>query len=70
MKTSTSPATSRSSDQDRWIRAIDLMVQNLLTADSQIRNEAKGTDCLPELLAIRTILMDDMEAMRKELING
>ena len=60
---STSPDTLRS----KYLEAYNLMICNLLEADSAIRVEAIENDCLDELLDIREDLIAHLE-QEKEIL--
>ena len=66
---STNQATLKSSE-DRFLAAIDIVLADLVMADADARVEAKRIDCLPELLTVREMLIEELRDIRNNVING
>ena len=62
----TNPDTLKS-DGDRWQEAASILKENLLRVDNQARLDAKGADCYPELLALRTMLLEELARIQDNL---
>ena len=65
----TNPATLKSSSE-RFLAAIDIITANIIKADVDARNEAKGLDCTPELLTVREIVLNTLKDLRNEVQNN
>lgn len=65
----TNPDTLKSSEE-RFLAAIDIITTNIIKADVEARNEAKGLDCTPELLTVREMVLDTLRALRDEVQNN
>ena len=59
--TTMNPATSNT---DAWLSAIDIMVRNVMRIDTEARLAAKEEDCIPELLTIQRMFLDELEELR------
>ena len=57
------------SDDQRYLAAIDIVTQSLLTPDSELRIEAKRLGVTPELLAVRTIILEELAELRNNILN-
>ena len=66
---STNPTTLKSSE-DRFLAAIDIIFADLIIADADARNEAKRIDCLPELLTVREMLLEELHNIRHNVVNN
>ena len=66
---STNPTTLKSSE-DRFLAAIDIILADLVVADADARNEAKRIDCLPELLTVREMLLEELRTIRHNVVNN
>ena len=66
---STNPTTLKSSE-DRFLAAIDIILADLVVADADARNEAKRIDCLPELLTVREMLLEELRNIRRNVVNN
>ena len=62
----TNPVTLKS-EGDRWLEATALLKENLLRVDNQARLDAKATGCYPELLALRTMLLEELDRIQDNL---
>lgn len=62
----TSPVTLKS-EGDRWLEATAILKENLLRVDNQARLDSKAAGCYPELLALRTMLLEELDRIQANL---
>ena len=62
----TNPDTLRSSE-DRWLAAVALAQTSFLRPDPEARAEAKSTDCYPELIAIRDMVLEYLTELQQNI---
>ena len=55
--------------EERFINAIDLVTDSIVTPDSRLRVEAKKLDCYPELLTVRDMVIEYLQELRDNAAN-
>lgn len=50
---------------DKWNRAVSLVVESMLKPDSELRNHAHEQKCYHELLYVREMMLEHLQTLRK-----
>lgn len=67
--TNTNPDMLKTSD-DRFLAAIDIIIADIVMAQSEARVEAKRLGCTAELFTVRDIVLDTLKDLRNEVYNN